>query len=227
MNVSDTRLPLGGFEGRLETELVKVVAARAATTPGRQQSAAKRRPVTRTRILAAGTAIAATTGLALGVGALSNSPATPPLARPSTGAGPVHIHTAAFTVDSHANGTIHVTWDKKQYFQDRAGLQRALRKAGFPVLIKEGVFCIGPHDNGHLNSSGVGPGVSQVMKGERHHGTATFVFTPSAMPAGKELFIGYLSPSQLAVTHGHPGSVERLVSAAVPLTCTTKAPPAG
>ena len=38
-----------------------------------------------------------------------------------------------------------------------------------------------------------------------------FTFTPSAMPAGEELFIGYLSPSQLAVTHGRPGSVERLV----------------
>jgi hypothetical protein len=44
------------------------------------------------------------------------------------------------------------------------------------------------------------------------------------MPAGEELFIGYLSPSQLAVTHGQPGSVERLVPTGVPLTCTTAAP---
>ena len=47
------------------------------------------------------------------------------------------------------------------------------------------------------------------------------------MPAGKQLFIGYLSPAQLAVTHGQPGSVERLVSTGVPLTCTTQAPPPG
>ncbi len=45
------------------------------------------------------------------------------------------------------------------------------------------------------------------------------------MPAGKELFIGYLTPSQLALTHGNPGSVERLVSTGVPLTCTTQPPP--
>ena len=64
------------------------------------------------------------------------------------------------------------------------------------------------------------------MKGEqRAGGTVVFIFTPSAMPAGKELFIGYLSPSQLAVTHGQPGSVERLVPTGVPLTCTTQAPP--
>ena len=46
------------------------------------------------------------------------------------------------------------------------------------------------------------------------------------MPAGKQLFIGYLNPAQLAVTGGAPGSVERLVSTGVPLTCTTQAPPA-
>jgi hypothetical protein len=119
-----------------------------------------------------------------------------------------------------------VTWDKSQYFQDHAGLQQALREAGFPVLIKEGFFCKGPQDNGHLDPSGVGPGVDQVIKGERQaDGTVVFVFTPSAMPAGNELFIGYLSPSHLAVTHGQPGSVERLVPTGVPLTCTTQAPP--
>ncbi len=128
-------------------------------------------------------------------------------------------------MDSYADGTIHVTWDKKQYVQDHAGLQHALRAAGFPVLIRQGTFCKGPNDNGHLNPSGVGPGVSQVMKGERRDHTVVFVFTPSAMPAGKQLFIGYLTPSQLAITHGDPGSVERLVPTAGPLTCTTQAPP--
>ncbi len=75
-----------------------------------------------------------------------------------------------------------------------------------------------------LDPAGVGPGVTRVMKGERRRDdTVVFVFTPSAMPAGKQLFIGYLSPSQLAVTHGQPGSVQRLVSTGVPLTCTTQA----
>jgi hypothetical protein len=176
--------------------------------------------------LAAGTAAAAATVAALGVPALTHPAAAPASAGLSTKPGSVHIRTAAFTVDSYTDGTIHVTWDKSQYFQDHAGLQQALRAAGFPVLVKEGVFCKGPGDNGYLDPSGVGPGVGRVMQGERQaDGTVVFVFTPSAMPAGDELFIGYLSPSQLAVTHGQPGSVERLVPADVPLTCTTQPPP--
>ena len=47
-----------------------------------------------------------------------------------------------------------------------------------------------------------------------------------ALPAGDELFIGYLSAAQLAITHGAPGSVERLVPTNATLTCTTTAPPA-
>jgi hypothetical protein len=229
MNISKERAPRGGFEGRLEAELVKVVTARAAVPQGPQRRPAVRRPAVRVGVLAgvaAGTAVAAVAGLMLGGLALSHPPAARPGAGLGAAAGPVHIHTAAFTVDSHPDGTVHVTWDKSRYFQDRKGLQQALRAAGFPVLIKEGVFCKGPHDNGQLNPSGVGPGVDRVMKGERQAGgSVVFVFTPSAMPAGKQLFIGFMSPSQLAVTHGAPGSVERLVPTGVRLTCTTQAPP--
>jgi hypothetical protein len=182
------RPPPGGFEGRLEAELVKIVTARAAVPPGRHRPGVMRRPAARAGVLAS---LAAVTGLALAVLALGNPAAAPSRARLSTGPGSVHIRTAAFTVDSYTDGTIHVTWDKSQYFQHHAGLQQALRDAGFPVLIKEGTFCKGPHDNGYLSPSGVGPGIGQVMRGERQaHGTVVFVFTPAAMPAGKELFIG-------------------------------------
>jgi hypothetical protein len=219
MNDSKVRWPRGGFEDRLEAELVAVVAQRAAVP---QRRPVLRRPAVRAGLAAA--SVAAVTAVTLGAVALSD-PAPAPSARP----GPVHIRTAAFTVDSRSDGTIHVTWDKSRYSQDRAGLQRALRAAGFPVLMKEGVFCRGPADSGSLDPSGVGPGVRRVMTGEPQAGGAvTFVFTPSAMPAGEELFIGYLSPSQLAVTHGRPGSVERLVPVGAPLTCTTQPPaPAG
>jgi hypothetical protein len=218
MNDSKTWWPRGGFEERLEAELVRVVAQRAAVP---QRRPVVHRPVMRAGLAAAGAA--AVTAGTLGAVALSH-PASAPGGGPATG---VHIRTAAFTVDSRSDGTIHVTWDKSRYFQDHAGLQQALRAAGFPVLIKEGVFCRGAGDNGNLDSSGVGPGVSRVMTGEPRGGTSVaFVFTPSAMPAGDELFIGFLSPSQLAVTHGRPGSVERLVPAGGPLTCTTQPPPA-
>ena len=220
MNVSEVRPPRDGFEGRLEAELVKVVTARA--TARRRWPAAVRRPAVRGAV-AAGLAAAVTGGVVSGLS--SGSPAG---AGPGTAAGPVHAHTAAFTVHRQVDGTIRVTWEKSQYFRDRLGLQQALRAAGFPVLIKEGVFCKGPQDNGNLDASGQGAGVSAVMNGEQQaDGTVVFVFTPSAMPRGEELFIGYLSPAQLAVTQGHPGSVERLVPTGVALTCTTQPPPPG
>lgn len=152
-----------------------------------------------------------------------------PVAAPTTGAATaraVHIHTVAFTVDSQSDGSVRLTWDKQRYFNDRAALQAALRHAGMPIIMRVGEFCSGPHDDTTLDASGVGPGVERVMKGQSSRdGKVELVFTPSAMPAGKQLFIGYLNASQLAVTHGAPGSVERLVSVGVPLTCTTTPPP--
>jgi hypothetical protein len=196
-------------------------------TPVEQIVAAGRARLRRRRLAGVAVGAAAVTGLALGVATYANPSTAPPTAGNSTAASAMHIHTAAYTVDRRADGTVRVTWDKQRYFQDRAGLQAALREAGFPVLIKVGEFCKGPQDDGTLDPSGVGPGVDRVMKGEREAGgNVTFVFTPSAMPAGTQLFIGYLTPSQLAVTHGRPGSVERLVPTGVPLTCTTAAPPA-
>lgn len=195
-------------------------------TPVEQIEAAGRARRRRRRMgMTAGVAAAA--ALAVGVPTYGNPSTAPPTAGNSTGAGAVHISTVAYTVDTQKDGTVRVTWDKERYFKDHAGLQAALRKAGFPVLIKEGEFCKGPQDDGTLDPSGTGPGVRNVMKGERgNNGKVTFVFTPSAMPAGTQLFIGYLNEAQLASVNGNPGSVERLVPTGVPLTCTTDAPPA-
>ncbi|MBD0740927.1 hypothetical protein [Streptomyces sp. CBMA152] len=194
-------------------------------TPVERIEAAGRARRRRRRIAGVAT-VAAAAGLALGVPTYGHPSTAPPQASPATGAAPVHIRTAAYEVESRPDGTVRLTWSKQQYFQDPAGLQAALRKAGFPVLIKVGEFCKGPHDDGSLDPSGSGPGVRRVMKGHRQaDGSVVFDFTRSAMPAGTELFIGYLNPAQLAVTHGRPGSVERLVPIGTPLVCTTQAPP--
>lgn len=192
-------------------------------TPVEQIMATGRARLRHRRLAGVAAGAVAVTGLAVGVATYANPPAAPPQA--TTGA--VHIRTAAYTVDSRTDGTVEVVWDKQRYSEDGAGLQAALRKAGFPVLIKVGEFCKGPQDDGKLDPSGVGAGVDTVMRGQQGpDGRVAFVFTPSAMPAGMELFIGYLSPAQLAITHGAPGSVERLVPTGVPLSCTTVAPPA-
>jgi hypothetical protein len=183
-------------------------------TPVEQIMADGRTRLHRRRLAGAATAVVAAAGVAAGALTFAHPPDT------------LHIQTVAYTVARHSDGSIEVTWDKQRYFEDRDGLQAALTKAGFPVLIRVGEFCTGPDDDATLDPSGTGPGVDRVVKGERQaDGKVTFVFTPSAVPAGKQLFIGYLNEAQLAVTHGAPGSVERLISKGVPLTCSTVAPP--
>jgi hypothetical protein len=195
-------------------------------TPVEQIVAAGRTRLRHRRLASVATAVVATAGVALGVTIYANPPAAPPRAPDNSTDRTVHIQTAAYTVARSADGTVEVTWDKQRYFDDHEGLQAALREAGFPVLIRVGEFCKGANDDETLDPSGTGPGVDRVVKTESEaDGKVTFVFIPSAMPVGKQLFIGYLSPAQLAVTHGAPGSVERLISTGVPLSCTTVAPP--
>ena len=50
----------------------------------------------------------------------------------STAVQPVHIVTAAYTVESQSNGTVTVTWTKQGYFQDPSGLQAALQYGRLP-----------------------------------------------------------------------------------------------
>jgi hypothetical protein len=134
----------------------------------------------------------------------------------------------AFVVRTASDGTVTLTWNKSDYFASSAGLEAALRQAGFPVLVKRGEFCRGPNDDGTLDPSGVGAGVTEVMRpGTSSTGAVQFSFVPSALRPHTELFIGYLSPAQLATTQGNPGSVERIVPTDVPLVCTTEAPPPG
>jgi len=197
-------------ETRMKTTAEEIVAA------GRTRR--RRRRVTG---LGVGLAAFATLGFAVNY-------AGPRTAQPTTATiDTVHVATVAFTLDRRSDGTVHLTWDKQRYFEQHAALEAALKEAGMPVVIRVGEFCVGPHDDTTLDPSGVGPGVEQVMKGESEaDGKVVFVFTPSTLPAGKQLFIGYLDASQLAVTHGRPGSVERLVSLDEPLSCTTTPPPA-
>lgn len=192
--------------------------------PVERIAAAGRARSRRRRLAKVSVVAAAAAGLALGVSSYGIPATAPPAAADSTGTGAVHIHTVAFSVDTKTDGTVHVSWDKAKYFSDHTGLQAALAKAGLPVVIKVGEFCLGPGDDASL-SHGQGPGVTQVMSGERQsNGRVDLVFTPSAMPTGKQLFIGYLNAAQLAVSGGRPGSVERLVPTGANLDCTTQAP---
>jgi hypothetical protein len=141
----------------------------------------------------------------------------------ASGASSLHVRTVAYTLDTQADGTITLKWNKRAYFRDPSGLQAALRGIGFPVLIKVGEFCKGPDDDGYLDPSGQGRGVDTVMRAGPGAGSdVAFTFYRRAMPPGSELFIGYLSPAQLSITQGHPGSVERLVPTGTTLGCAPR-----
>ncbi|MFJ5308801.1 hypothetical protein [Streptomyces sp. NPDC088350] len=197
-------------------------------TPVERIAAAGRARRSRRRVVTLVGAVAVT-GLALGVSTYGNPSTAPPSDELATGAGTVHIHTAAYAVDSLKNGSIRVSWDKQAYFDDHAGLERALDAAGFPVLIKVGEFCRGVDDPATLDRHGSGPGVEKVRTAHREaDGRVVFDFHPAAVPTGKQLFIGYLSAAQLKVTDGRPGSVERIVPADTgQLTCSSDLPKFG
>ncbi|GAA1352744.1 hypothetical protein [Streptomyces beijiangensis] len=189
-----------------------------------EEIVAKGRARRRLRRVTGVAAVALSAGLAVGVSTLAN-PSTAPPSYATSGEG-VHVHTVAYTVDTQRDGTVHATFDKQRYFTDHAGLEAALRRAGFPVLIKTGVFCKGPNDDGKLSPSGGGAGVDRVMEGVREKdGRVTFIFKPENMPANTQLFIGYLNAAQLAAVHMNPGSVERLVPTDAKLICDSVAPP--
>jgi hypothetical protein len=220
MNHDDTDMPevLEALRNELDDVTMR--------TPVEKITAAGCTRLYRRRLASTATAVAAVGAVAIGVMTYANPAAAPPGGSDAIVNNGPQMQPVGFTVNQKADGTVDVTWDKQRYFDHRAALEAALKAAGFPVVMKVGEFCAGPNDDTTLNPSGEGPGVGNVMKGKSEaDGKVTFTFLPSAMPAGKELFIGYLSPAQLAATKGDPGSVERLVSTGVPLTCTTTPPP--
>ncbi|MFD4413941.1 hypothetical protein [Streptomyces sp. NPDC058475] len=205
--IDDDRDVLDALKGSLDDVTMPVPVERIVA----EGRAVRRR---RRRVAVAAVGVTAAAGLALGVPGYGHPSTAPPA---GGGAEPV-----AFTVAKRSDGTVAVTWTKEQYFKDPAGLQKALRAAGFPVLVKTGVFCKGPDDHTQVDEHGSGAGVEEVVKRERRDdGTVVFLYDPAAMPAHTQLFIGYLDRAQLAVTQGRPGSVERLVPTGADLKCAT------
>jgi hypothetical protein len=123
----------------------------------------------------------------------------------------VHIHDAAFSVDSNAGGMVTVTL-ARDHVLDPGALRHALAEAGVPALVTAGSVCYVPGPSGAL---------AQAVSPPRHlaDGSTTVTITPSAIPAGSKLSIGYFP-----VPAGG-GIYVSLVPDNAPLTCTP-APPA-
>ncbi len=189
MNLSEVERPPGGFEGRLEAELVSVVAeygaagaapARQAAGPRPAQRPARQRPAVRIGVLA-GLAAGAAIALPLAIG--SGSP--PP---PATGHDGVTL--AAYTVARNADGSLTVTIND---LRDPQGLAHTLAATG--VSVKVTVSDQGP--SCRRLSSTPWPDREQVLKIFRnnqlgHPAGHAFTFYPAEVPAGATVVVQLL-----------------------------------
>jgi hypothetical protein len=170
------------------------------------------------RRLAAGiTAVAAAGSVVLGLG-LSGALS----AAPNGGTGT--IRTAAFTLTRNANGTDTLTLSNGQIV-DPAAVQQALAQHGIPALVKVDTICSsnpalpGPASIGVLTVQI--PGVNPADPGpHRMLANAVTVINPAAMPAGTELFLGY-------VNSGPVRTINARLIYANSYTCSTGGAPGG
>jgi hypothetical protein len=151
----------------------------------------------RRRSALAAVGVAAAVAVAVGLPAIAHVGSTPPPARSGSGrlsATPVHVHLAAFSVDSNQGGTVTVTLTWAQVF-DPNTMRQVLAQAGVPALITVGSACYSPGEP-------AGPAVELegiVSAYRRADGTEVMVINPSAIPTGKELSIGYVGNDHIAL----------------------------
>jgi hypothetical protein len=107
----------------------------------------------------------------------SNTPSVGPHSTQQPGG----LHLAAFTVRTNPGGTVTLILDQRQIFNPNA-LSQALANAGVPALITVGSVCYVP-----------GPIASQPFSPPQPQpdGAILTTITPSEIPTGSELSIGY------------------------------------
>lgn len=149
------------------------------TTPVGEIMASARKRRARRWIAAAGAACAAT-GLALGLLLPSGSQARP-----------VHIHLAAWSVDTNSNGTVTVT---VRQLTHAAQLRRALAKAGVPAVVTFREECLNTQNQNALRKAGVVLKVSAHPPGE--------IITPSQIPRGTALLFSIIPVVTYSSTGG-------------------------
>jgi len=164
------------FSRNMEEFLVAAARANSARRPASTKQ--------RTRYAVVGLAAAAVAaGVAVGI---SNGTAGgPPPGAGSTTQGGVHTHVAAFSVVANADGTVTLLLTQGQLFNP-ATLRQALAKAGVPALVTVGSVCTADFASDALNQ------VISRAPGQPGGRSVTLI-TPSAIPAGQELSIGYFA----------------------------------
>jgi hypothetical protein len=163
------------FSRKMEEFLVSAAQASPARRPSRRR-------VRYAAVGLAAAAVAAATALGIDYGT-AGGPS--PGGSPATTQGGVHIHLAAFSVVANADGTVTLTLNQGQLF-DPSTLREALAKAGVPALVTVGSVCTAPFSSDAL------PQVISRAPGQPG-GRSVTTITPSAIPSGEELSIGYFA----------------------------------
>jgi hypothetical protein len=184
-------------------EMEQILVSAARTQPDHARR--KRRAVV--AVAGGASALAVAAGAAIAVTGRGESPQR-------LNAPPVHVHLADFAVDTNAGGTLTVTLSRTQIL-DPGALQQALADAGVPARITIGSACYNPHPSGGAPSGVLAPGQPGP------NGTSVVVITPSKLPAGSTLAIGYLHTSTRDGVHF------AILTAGAPVTCSDNPPQGG
>jgi hypothetical protein len=190
--------PIPQFSKDMEAYLV----ASARTHPGRHATPIK-------TYLAVGVAtVAIAVGAAIGIdqAVTTRHPSTANQRSPQH---PNRAHLAAYTVEANPDGTVTLSLAQDQVF-DPAALRQALANAGVPALVTIGKVCYMTHPPRLYEGS-----PDAVLHSQQVNGRIVTTITPSALPAGSELSIGYFT------VPGGGGVHIVVVPLNAALTCTT------
>jgi hypothetical protein len=195
---------------------------------------ARRRRAGRWLAAAGGTATAA--GLAVAVAYSAQTPPQPGQAQPPAPGhepAPVHVHlAAAWSVDTNADGTVTF---RLRDTSDPSRLQKALRQATVPAVVRFGQICLAPGrgavPKGALAGPGqhTGPKMQSVITANGTGGgkllSLTWTISPAKIPSGTRLVISAVRPA--AAPAGTVRAAWEFVPAGAPLGCTSTPPKLG
>jgi hypothetical protein len=117
---------------------------------------------------------------------------------------PVHVHLAAWSVDTNSNGTVTITVHQLAH---TARLQRTLAQAGVPAVVKPRQLCGGLQDQKALDKTGAA-----------NNEGAGVVIHPAAIPSGTSVLFNIFFSGG---THGKVGWGLGLVHTGQRLHCHT------
>jgi hypothetical protein len=124
----------------------------------------------------------------------------------------VHVHLAAWSVDTNGNGTVTVT---VRQLTHAAQLQRALARAGVPAIVLLNKGCLTSQ-----NQSAFGKSEARFLQGSAQ--PAGYTITPSHIPHGDKLLVSVISATGRSSSGGLThisGWGWGLVQAGQPLHC--------